>query len=150
MGVINQWPWRINHNNEIWMQTYPVEKIHLKAQSALSSHVFSRLLCKPINSWNCIDAYSTLWLPMSWCWSTRPSVTTVLAKYTLHWTSFRQNVYIYSEQHNSGSGFSAHDDAVPLEKYTSFCRWTQNMNDSFNNYICSASHMHPGPHFQNV
>ena len=26
----------------------------------------------------------------------------------------------------------------------------KNINDIFNNYVCSASHMHPGLHFQNV
>ena len=31
-----------------------------------------------------------------------------------------------------------------------FADGRKNMNDIFNNYVCSASHMHPGLHFQNV
>ena len=31
-----------------------------------------------------------------------------------------------------------------------FADGRKDMNDIFNNYVCSASHMHPGLHFQNV
>ena len=31
-----------------------------------------------------------------------------------------------------------------------FAGGRQNMNDIFNNYVCSASHMSSGLHFQNV
>ena len=31
-----------------------------------------------------------------------------------------------------------------------FADGRKNMNDIFNNYVCSASHMRPGLHFQNV
>ena len=31
-----------------------------------------------------------------------------------------------------------------------FADGRKNMNDIFNNYVCSASHMHLGLHFQNV
>ena len=36
------------------------------------------------------------------------------------------------------------------QKKQDFADGRKNMNGIFNNYVCSASHMHTGPHFQNV
>ena len=41
-----------------------------------------------------MGAWSAPCLLMPWCQSTRPSVSTVVIKYTLYWTSFMQ-IYIY-------------------------------------------------------
>ena len=46
-----------------------------------------------------MTAYSALWLLMPWCWSTRPSVSTVLMKNLLYWASFIQRYCIYCEHH---------------------------------------------------
>ena len=42
---------------------------------------------------------------------------------------------------------NAHDNIVPSAK---FADGRKNMNDIFDNYICSPSDMCPGLHFQNV
>ena len=46
-----------------------------------------------------MGVYSALLLPMPWCWSTRPSVSTLLMKYSFCWTSFIPKYYIYGQQH---------------------------------------------------
>ena len=53
-----------------------------------------------LNNWKRISVYSALWLLIPWCWSTGQSVSPVLTKYSLHWTSFTQKYHSYSEQHN--------------------------------------------------
>ena len=46
--------------------------------------------------------------------------------------------------------YSARDYAVPSANTHDFADGRKNMNGIFNNYVCSASHMHPGRRFQNV
>ena len=45
---------------------------------------------------------------------------------------------------------SARDYAVPSANTHGFADGRKNMNDIFNNYVCSASHMRSGLPFQNV
>ena len=58
-----------------------------------SVHDMLHLTHKHLETNGCV--YSALWLLMPWCWSTRPSVSTVLNKYWLYWISIIQNYYIY-------------------------------------------------------
>ena len=52
------------------------------------------------DSWKQMGAYSALWLLIPWCWSTRPSITTVLTTYSLHWTHLTHLFFILNNMKN--------------------------------------------------
>ena len=49
----------------------------------------------PRDSWKCMDPYSAMSLLMSWYYSTRPSVPTILSRYPLCSTILIQRYWVY-------------------------------------------------------
>ena len=91
------WCLKISHSviTFLWKQNYLDEKYYLYNFPTLK--LYTHQHDEPINSWKCMGVYSALWLLMPWCWCTRPSVLTVLMKYSMYWANFMPKCYICCE-----------------------------------------------------
>ena len=90
----------------------------------------------------------------------QPSITKIRLKILylkfysyLPWGQWAQEFELYSNflKHECVYTFSALEITPSNQQNThDFADGHKYMNDIFNNYVCSASHMHSGPHLQNA